>query len=86
MIKDENAIKRHLVARGEHCNAIKAQFGTKQTLLAQLQRNYVDLLEQIDQKWVSKDIKLNMILHLQTRARWYKAIKDKIRTLLLLVK
>ena len=49
MIKDENSIKKHLVARGEHCNAIKAQFGTKQTLLAQLQRNYVDLLEQIDQ-------------------------------------
>ena len=77
MAKEENAIKRHLVARSEHCNSIKEQFGIKQTLLTQLQRNYVDLLEQIDQKWVSKDVKLNMILHLQTRARWYKSIKDK---------
>ena len=77
MAKEENAIKRHLNARKEQCDSIKQQYGIKQTLLNQLQHSYAELLDQIDQKWVSKDVKLNMILHLQTRARWYKAIKDK---------
>ena len=77
MVKEETAIKRHLSTRRDHCNSIKQQYGIKQTLLNQLQQSYGDLLDQIDQKWVSKDVKLNMILHLQTRARWYKAIKDK---------
>ena len=52
MAKEENAIKRHLVSRSEHCNSIKEEFGIKQTLLTQLQRNYVDLLEQIEQFWL----------------------------------
>ena len=77
MTKEENAIKRHLLTRTNQCNSIKQQLITKQTSLSQLQQTFVGLLEQIDQKWVSKDVKLNMILHLQTRARWYKAIKDK---------
>ena len=77
MAKEENVIKRHLNTRKEQCDSIKQQYGIKQTLLNQLQHSYAELLEQIDQKWVSKDVKLNMILHLQTRARWYKAIKDK---------
>ena len=77
MAKEETAIKRHLNARKDQCDSIKQQYGIKQALLNQLQQSYVELLDQIDQKWVSKDVKLNMILHLQTRARWYKAIKDK---------
>ena len=77
MAKEETAIKRHLNARKDQCDSIKQQYGIKQTLLNQLQHSYAELLDQIDQKWVSKDVKLNMILHLQTRARWYKAIKDK---------
>ena len=77
MVKEETAIKRHLNARKDQCDSIKQQYGIKQALLNQLQHSYAELLDQIDQKWVSKDVKLNMILHLQTRARWYKAIKDK---------
>ena len=77
MAKEETAIKRHLNARKDQCDSIKQQYGIKQALLNQLQHSYAELLDQIDQKWVSKDVKLNMILHLQTRARWYKAIKDK---------
>ena len=77
MVKEETAIRRHLNARKDQCDSIKQQYGIKQALLNQLQHSYAELLDQIDQKWVSKDVKLNMILHLQTRARWYKAIKDK---------
>ena len=77
MVKEETAIKRHLNARKDQCDSVKQQYGIKQALLNQLQHSYAELLDQIDQKWVSKDVKLNMILHLQTRARWYKAIKDK---------
>ena len=68
---------RHLTTRKEHLESIKHQFGTKQILLTELQQNFYDLIEKIDQKWIAKDVKLNMILHLQTRARWYKAIKEK---------
>ena len=32
---------------------------------------------EIEAKRTGKDIKLNLILHLQTRAKWYRAIKSK---------
>ena len=46
-------------------------------MLIQLQNLLVDAVAKIDEKRSSKDVKLNMVLHLQTRARWYRAIKEK---------
>ena len=77
MSREENTLRRHLTIRSEQCDLVKQQFGTKQALLIQLQQNFSDILEKIEQKWGAKDVKLNMILHLQARARWYKAINDK---------
>ena len=77
LTKEETAIKRQLAVSQGRCESVRTQFGTKQALLIQLQQNIFDVGEKIDLKWSQKDVKLNTILHLQTRARWYKAIKDK---------
>ena len=58
-------------------NHVQNQLNLKQKIFRELQQKSIDLGLQMEKFLYRKEIKMIQILTLQTRAKWYKAIKNK---------
>ena len=77
MGKEENSLQNKVNKANNECQVTQVEFENRQMDFEQLRTEILHKVQEEEEKRNLKDTKLNMILHLQTRARWYRAIKVK---------
>ena len=77
MTKEETNIQKKLTLAKEDNDLLKQENEKKQMAFEQMRSLIIQKMQEADLKRNHKDLKLNQILRLQTRAKWYRAIKVK---------
>ena len=77
MAREETALTKRVEAASGECSQARGDFEAKRSTFEALRTEILGKMQLADQRRSLKDVKLNLILHLQNRARWYRAIKSK---------
>ena len=77
MTREETSLTKRVESANGECSQARGDFEAKRSIFEALRTEILGKMQLADQRRSLKDAKLNVILHLQNRARWYRAIKAK---------